>query len=153
MDNNSITFTITLDRDDLAYLNFSEPENSFIFSPVPKLRKCLTNSFNIIQNTKSELVNFFTLDEALLLSASTDGSVRYNFSSAKESLIDDVSEYYTYINLDVSFNVFQADMLSKLDNLTKHQAYCVYQMCFEYWENSEEHRTDENLKRIFQINQ
>jgi len=156
MDNTLNTFTITLNQDELDYLNSYNPEEPWNSPPVPKLKEILTNSFVTIQLTKFELFNYFTYDEAFLIAASTNGSTPSMFYSRKKSLINDVSEYYTYNVLDDSINVIQADIISKLDKLTEHQAYCVYQMCFEFWENPQKEQNHEDFKyleRIFQIKQ
>ena len=43
--------------------------------------------------------------------------------------------------------------LDKLQNITEHQAYCILQMSFEFWQLSTDSDSEfDNLEQIFLIN-
>lgn len=110
---------------------------------------------HMIKYTKSELINYFTRDEARLLASSFTSSLYSPKSGPKASLYLSVSGSIAFEPLIDSLDVDEDEIMGKIEKLTSFQAFCVMSMCFEYLNRlASEGCFDKNsavLKEVFQI--
>lgn len=121
-----------------------------------KLSSMVTTLNSMIKYTKSELANYFTYDEALLIISAFNGTLYSpNTVNPKAVLIGNVQDSIVLENYDIIYNVDKTALLNKLDRLTQFQSYVVLQMAFDFWSlpDSKRQGTDmiETIKDIFII--
>ena len=102
-----------------------------------------------VKLTKDELKNYFTEDEALMLSSLFTDTYLTNFSSAKEKLISEVRAAIYYESVDNVYNVDGEKLINKLEKLTEFQAFTVLTMIEEVFFQGKV--SDEEMKKIFNI--
>ncbi len=103
-----------------------------------------------VKLTKDELKNYFTEDEALMLSSLFTDTYLTNFSSAKEKLISEVRAAIYYESVDNVYNVDGEKLINKLEKLTEFQAFTVLTMIEEVFFQGK--ASDTEIRKIFNIN-
>jgi hypothetical protein len=102
-----------------------------------------------VKLTKDELKNYFTEDEALMLSSLFTDTYLTNFSSAKEKLISEVRAAIYYESIDDVYNIDGEKLISKLEKLTEFQAFTVLSMIEEAFFQGK--ASDAEIRKIFNI--
>lgn len=108
----------------------------------------------LINKTKKELKDMFSVEEALLLVISIK-DVKQNFEiTQKALLLKSVWDAIVVLDLDKKYNIDKTKFLKKLEGLTEFQCFVVIYMCYEYWSQIQDTECDVHhkiLKNTFNI--
>ncbi|WP_279146694.1 MULTISPECIES: hypothetical protein [Clostridium] len=106
----------------------------------------------LIKYTQKELINYFTVEEAVLITAALNGTL-YDVSTInpKIVLIGNVKDSILLDGYDTFYKVDKDTILKKLQALSEFQCYVVIQMAFEFLEGAIKNPIDKGNKRLKSI--
>ncbi|WP_315069325.1 hypothetical protein [uncultured Clostridium sp.] len=166
-----ISKNVVLDKNDLSSFERLKESNKELNKKSSK-NKYITNVSHLIRDamkkylepseysaleryTKKELRNYFTVEEASLITASFNGSsYDVNTISPKIVLVNTIKDNIDLDKFDELYNVNGESLMKKLNNLSEFQCYVVIKMTYTFWSTSEDINNDaiDNIKKIFLIN-
>jgi len=104
---------------------------------------------NMVNHTKQELKNYFTVEEAILICECLNGFSFDREWSIKSKIYIEIESYirHSYFRYEVDTK----KLLEKISNLTEFQCFVVVIMTCDFFSFEGNKVTDEDVKRIFNI--
>ena len=119
-----------------------------------RLEELIQASSVLLEMTKWELKDVFTINEACLIVDTTNSLLYGPQYSPKSSLALSVSDGDIYENLGEKWDVDISALLLKIGALTNYQCHVVFLLCNQFWsiDFSKESRTvQENVAAVFNL--
>lgn len=104
---------------------------------------------NLVNCTKQELKNYFTVEEAILICECLNGSCLEKNISIKYKMYIEIADYIKYSIFE--YEVDTKELLKKVANLTEFQCFVVFTMTRDFYGREDNRFTDEDVKKIFNI--
>lgn len=113
-----------------------------------KLEEIIKASNELYIVTKLELKNYFSTAEACLIVDVNNSYLYTPQGYSKSSLRLRVVDGDKYEGLGEKWEVNIDELIEKIDKLTNYQCHCIFLMCNEFWNMSEEDRGTKSINEI-----
>lgn len=100
-----------------------------------KLNEIVEEFNDVINYTKTEIMNYFKENELLLIANCLKNSFYNPRTSPKMTLAANIEDSIALNNSNNTYNVDEGQLLEKINNLSEFQCYTIIKEIQSYWNN------------------